>query len=87
MKVTVRSTTGQKSAPRVIKGNDRVFGTTKTWRVLADGKATDFSVADSRWGRTIINGQGRMITGWHVGLPAGDLARSLAARIGIVTAE
>jgi len=85
MKVTVRSTTGQKNAPRVIRGNDRVFGTIRTWRVLADGKATDLSVADSRWGRTIINGQGRMVTGWHIGLPAGDLARSQAKRIGLTS--
>lgn len=39
-----------------------------------DGR-TDLHVVSTRFGKTVIDGRGRMVSCWHLGISAGDLAR------------
>ncbi len=58
---------------------ERWFNSDKAWRVYRDGKRDAYHlVVECEHGRTMVRlhaGAWEMITSWHVGISAGDLAR------------
>ncbi len=89
-KITVRKT--RTYGPRSFVCNDNSYNVEESWRVYVDREPTDFYIATSRWGKTLIDcsstgGTGTMASCWHAGISPGGLARLESSRKRIIGSE
>lgn len=78
MTITVRRLTGyyeRLAAPRKVHGKTSQYAITAIWQVHDGSKKQATYVAETGVALTVIDHEGHMLTHWHAGISAGDLAR------------
>ncbi len=58
-----------------VRGDTADYPGETAWSIWLDGRRLPAMVVRTRHGTTVTDGSGRMVTCWHAGVSAGDLAR------------